>query len=144
MSRAWPGWRKRGGGACTLCSDAAHLWYLIGIMIWLVRSLILDKWGMNIEWIYSSFREKKNHVHANVIEADALKPKKHHNLTSLVTLFTYMLQNNSKWADERHQNKVYRLLRLFFLLWPRSCCFSRQFSVFAYLHLGACSQANAR
>ena len=53
-------------------------------------------------------------MRTNVIEADALKPKKHHNLTSLVTLFTYMLQNNSKWADERHQNKVYRPLRLFF------------------------------
>ena len=65
---------------------------------------------------YVPHSAKNTHVRANVIEAAAFKPETHHNLTGLVTIFTYMVQNNSKWTDERHQNKVYRPLRLFFSL----------------------------
>ena len=38
---------------------------------------------------------------------------KHNNLTGLITLLTYVFQDNCKWADGRHQNKVYRLPHLF-------------------------------
>lgn len=55
-------------------------------MIWLVRSMTVDKWVMIIEWISSSFHEN-TYVHMNVIEANPLShKKKHHNLTGLITL----------------------------------------------------------
>lgn len=53
--------------------------------------------------------------------------KKHHYLTILISLLT--LQDNCKWADGQHQNKVFRLPHLFSSL-PSLADF-----LFALLHL---------
>ena len=59
-------------------------------MIWLVRSMTVDKWVMIIEWISSSFHEKYLHAH-ECYWSQSIEPqkKKHYNLTSLIcTLLT--------------------------------------------------------
>ena len=59
-------------------------------MIWLVRSMTVDKWVMIIEWISSSFHEKYLHAH-ECYWSQSIEPqkKKHYNLTGLIcTLLT--------------------------------------------------------
>lgn len=53
-------------------------------------------------------------------------------------LSTYVLQDNCKWAEGWHQNKVYMLPRQFFLPQATHCSLACRV---APLHLGACSQA---
>lgn len=92
-------------------------------MIWLVRSMTVDKWVMIIEWISSSFHEKYLHAH-ECYWSQSIEPqkKKHYNFTGLIcTLLTcyrpmcYRIQ----WVDTWDQNKAFRLLHLFFS--PRPC-----------------------
>lgn len=71
---AWE--RKKAGGACSLCFDAAHPWFQIHEwLLWLVRSLTVGKWVIN-----------NTCMCVNVIKANAFKHKKHRNLTGLITL----------------------------------------------------------
>ena len=71
---AWE--RKKAGGACSLCFDAAHPWFQIHAwLLWLVRSLTVGKWVIN-----------NTCMCVNVIKANAFKHKKHRNLTGLITL----------------------------------------------------------
>ena len=109
--------RKKGKGACRLCFDAAHPGYriLVSWSGWSDRWLLTsERWVLD-EWI--PHFAKNTHVHANVTEANEFKRKKHHNLMGRITLLAcwwQVLQDKCKWADGRHQSKVYRILCLFF------------------------------
>ena len=71
-----------------------------GVMIWLVRSLTLDLFLQKFPCAYECYWSQCIQVW-----------KKHHYLTVLISLLT--LQDNCKWADGQHQNKVCRLPHLF-------------------------------
>ena len=93
-------------------------------MIWLVRSMTVDKWVMIIEWMSSSFHEKYLHAH-ECYWSQSIEPQKKtlqfdwSNLYFTDMLLTYVLHDKCKWVDMWDQNKAFRLPHLFFS--PRPC-----------------------
>ena len=102
-----------------------------GIMVWLVRSLTVDKWLVSNEYL----RKIPTCTWMLLELVHSIVKKKHHNLTGLITLMTcywhmcYRIIIASKQTGGIKTKKVYRLpclgLPIFFSIPPQLGAFSQ-------------------